>query len=271
MSTRRCTSSRGPSYDPVFHPELWEGFRAFTKNQILELCRNYGKLDILWFDAGWVKSPGQDIRLGEIVEEARKIQPWLLSADRTVGGPYENYITPEQCVPEAPLGVPWESCVTIGTQFSFKFEDEYKSPRELVHLLVDILALGGNLALNIGPQPDGRLPSGAIKSARGLGDWLKIYGEAVYGTRPCAPYKADQIRFTRKGKRVYAIRLYAADAPAPPREEIPWAEPVGAIRMLDTGETLDYRREGDKIIISLPEKGNREPVPEGRVFILEIP
>lgn len=94
---------------------MWSRFQEFTKNQVLELCKNYGKLDILWFDAGWVcKDNGQDIDLGGIVDEARKIQPWVLSVDRTIGGPYENYVTPELCIPEEPLFVPWESCPDSG-------------------------------------------------------------------------------------------------------------------------------------------------------------
>ena len=109
---------RGPSYDPSACPEEWERFVTFTQNQIKELAGRYGKLDIMWFDAGWVcPQSGQDIRLGEVIEEIRSWQPGMLCADRTVGGPYENYVTPEQCVPDQPLGVPWESCITLGTSF----------------------------------------------------------------------------------------------------------------------------------------------------------
>jgi alpha-L-fucosidase len=263
-------SARGPSYEPSAYPDLWTGFKNFTKNQVLELCRNYGKLDILWFDAGWVHGPRQDIDLGGIVDAAREMQPWLLSADRTIGGPYENYITPEQCVPDAPLGVPWESCVTLGTQFSFRYEDTYKSPRELVRLLADVVAFGGNLALNIGPQPDGRLPRGALESARGLGAWLRLYGDAIYGTRPCAPYKAGDLRFTRKGARVYVIRLYDEGATVPPVEAIPWTEPVKAALLLDTGETLPCRREGGCLELSLPVRLVGGAAPLAQVFALEL-
>ena len=85
---------RGPSYVPAEHPEEWERFVAFTQNQIRELAANYGKLDIMWFDAGWVcPQAGQDIRLGEVIEEIRRWQPGMLCADRTVGGPYENYVS----------------------------------------------------------------------------------------------------------------------------------------------------------------------------------
>ena len=92
------------------------------------------------------------------MEEVRKTQPWVLAVDRTVGGAYENYVTPEMCVPEKPLRVPWESCLTLGADFNYAYGDHYKSPRELVNLLVNIVAKGGNLALNISPQPDGRIP-----------------------------------------------------------------------------------------------------------------
>ena len=88
----------------------------------------------------------------------------------------------------------------MGTSFSFKYEDKYKSPREVICMLVDIVAKGGNLALNVGPQPDGRLPEGAINTMKGMGEWLNKFGECIYGTRVCAPYKKDGVAFTQKEK-----------------------------------------------------------------------
>ena len=158
---------RGPSYRPADYPWLWEKFVDFTHKQIMELVTEYGRIDILWLDAGWVcPQAGQDIRLGEVVEKARQHQPWLLVVDRTVGGPYENYVTPEQTIPKRPLLIPWESCITMGTSFSFAYEDRYKSLRELVAILVEVVAKGGNLALNVGPQPDGRFPNGGSAACR---------------------------------------------------------------------------------------------------------
>lgn len=137
-------TSNGPGYDPSENPELWEKFVQFTHNQVLELVNNYGRIDILWFDAGRVcRQNGQDIRIEELMGKSRKIQPWVLSADRTCGGICENYVTPEQCVPERPLNIPWESCVTMGTTFSYNYDDEYKSVRELIHLLIDVISKGG--------------------------------------------------------------------------------------------------------------------------------
>ena len=258
--------SRNPTYDPATHPELWERFVRFTHEQIMELMSQYGRIDILWLDAGWVAAKyGQDIRLGEVVDRAREIQPWLISADRTVGGPYENYVTPEQTVPERPMGIPWESCITLGTSFSFKYEDEYKSPRQVVNLLVDIVAKGGNLALNIGPQPDGRLPAGAVRTVRGLGAWLKTNGEAIYGTRPYAPWRTGDWAFTAKGDAVYCIRLYPQEGCKPEAVvELPLAA-HGKAELLGHG-ALPVQEVGGKPQVSLPQEILANDAPPALVF-----
>ncbi len=253
-------SWRGPTYDPAEYPWLWEKFVEFTHDQILELLTKYGRIDVLWLDAGWVR-PGkgnQDIRLGEVVEKAREQQPWLLSADRTVGGTYENIVTPEQTVPEHAMSIPWESCVTMGTSFSFRYEDKYKSVRELVHMLMEIVAKGGNLALNVGPQPDGRLPEGAIERIKGLGAWLNIYGEAVYGTRSVAPVYTQGWAFTGKAaqKTVYATYLYTNAAMViPSTMSIPYMEQIDNIDLLgeEVIEGLDFEQNEEGIIVTLPE------------------
>jgi alpha-L-fucosidase len=204
--------TRNPNYDTASQPEKWRRFVDFTHGQIQELMHGYGPVDILWLDAGQVRPPKQDIQMDRLAAMARQHQPRLIIVDRTVGGRYENYRTPEQEVPERPLPYVWETCMTMGDQWSFRPNDNYKSTRKLVHLLVDIVGKGGNFLLNVGPQPDGQLPAIALERMKEIGAWMKVNGEAIYGTRPISPYKEGPVVFTRKDKVAYAIYL-------PPQED----------------------------------------------------
>ena len=161
---------RNVNYDPEKYPKRWQAFKDFTYNQIKELMSEYGKVDILWLDGGWVRpletvdrsvewqrgiKTNQDIDMKHIAEMARGYQPGLLIVDRTVTGPYENYTTPEQEIPHELLPYPWESCITMGNSWSYVPNDHYKSAQKIVQMLIRIVSRGGNLLLNIGPGPDG--------------------------------------------------------------------------------------------------------------------
>ena len=249
---------RGPSYNPSEEPEEWERFIQFTQNQIKELGTNYGQIDIMWFDAGWVaKRTNQDLRIGEVIDDIRKYQRDMLCVYRTIGGPYENYVTPEQCVPDEPLNVLWESCLTMGMDFAYMYEDVYKTPRQIICTLVDIVAKGGNLALNISPQPDGRLPEGVINTMKGMGEWLNKFGECIYGTRVCKPYKKDGVAFTQKEseRKVYAIYTYP-DEKTLPKEEIfiPYTNDFNNIICLNTGLEVEYLKNEKGITVKLPSE-----------------
>ena len=202
---KKIETTPRPTYDINEKPEKWQAFTEYTHNQMEELVRDYGKIDILWLDGGGVcKKWGYDIKMDEIVEKLRTINPELIVVDRTARTVHENYITPEMKIPEEVMTIPWESCLTLGVDFNYTFDDEYKTPSELIHLLMEIVCKGGNLALNVSPQPDGRIPRNSIKSLRGMGDWLRKYGEAVYKTRPCAPYKKDDVFYTQTKEAIYA-------------------------------------------------------------------
>ena len=246
---------RNPTYDPKAKPELWEKFVQFTQGQLMELVENYGPLDILWLDGGQVRpdNRGQDIRLSELMEKAREVTPGLLVADRTVGGPNENYITPEQSVPTGPIRVPWESCVTVGYAFSYRFAERYKTPRQLVHLLIDVVCRGGNLALNIAPQPDGNLPAAAVRSVDGMGAWLKDNGEAIYGTRLADPNEDGITAFTKKGDVHYAlVRLPEGEA-LTDTLFIPWPHEVKRLTLLGLEAPMKFERADGGLRVSVPE------------------
>ncbi len=247
-------ASRNPTYDPARHPEIWDKFVEFTHNQIMELISDYGRIDILWLDGGQVgPQNGQDIRLSDVVARARAIQPWLITADRTIGGENENYITPEQSVPTSPIHVPWESCVTVGRAFSYRYDETYKTPRELVHLLINVVSRGGNLALNIAPAPNGTLPRPAVKAVDGLGAWLRGNGEAIYGTRIAEVSEADGTAFTRKGDMNYALMKLPEGEALGETVLIPWVKPVSCVRLLELDAALPFETTEAGLKVSIPE------------------
>lgn len=218
-----ATPNRMSNYDPEKYPDRWKQYEDFTFNQLKELCTNYGNIDLLWLDGGWVrpdstiteeerswiKTPWiNEIDMHRIAEMARENQPGILMVDRSVYGPYQDYLTPEKQVPEKPLPYPWETCMTMATSWSYVPGDKYKSTNELIHLLCRIVSRGGNLLLNIGPSPLGDWDTVAYTRLHEIGDWIQINGECIYGTRPFPPYEEEQIVYTSKGDTtVYAIYL----------------------------------------------------------------
>ena len=236
---RYATPSRYNNYDIRLHPQRWEQFKTYTYKQIEELMSDYGPIDILWLDGGWVRPKAsinaevlswgmpipewdQDIDMPRIAQMARAKQPGLIMVDRSVHGEYENYRTPEQQVPDAPLDYPWETCMTMGNAWGYVPNDSYKSTTTLVHLLIDIVAKGGNFLLDIGPKPDGTLPEPALLRLAEIGDWMAVNKEAIYETEPVAPYKSGQTCFTqKKDGTIYALYLLEEGKPLPPVITIP--------------------------------------------------
>jgi alpha-L-fucosidase len=208
-----ATPNRNVNYSVKKYPERWQRFCDFTYNQINELTTQYGKMDILWLDGGWVCSQnGQDINMPKIAAMARKNQPGIIVVDRAVGGRYENYHTPEQEIPEKTVAYPWETCMTMAGSWSYVPGDIYKPTNKIIHLLADIVCKGGNFLLNIGPSPEGTLADSAYARLREIGDWMQINGEAIYNSRPVDPPKYQNICFTSNPDgTVYCIYLASAD------------------------------------------------------------
>jgi len=99
---------------------------------------------------------GQDVNIAAHCENVPPVcKPGIIIVDRWVPGPFENYHTPEQEIPQKPLPYPWETCMTMGNSWSYVPNDQYKPTNTIIHNLIDIVAKGGNYLLNIGPGPDG--------------------------------------------------------------------------------------------------------------------
>jgi alpha-L-fucosidase len=130
--------------------------------------------------------------------------------DRAVEGPNQNYLTPEQSIPEKPLPYPWETCMTMANSWSYVPNDQYKSTATLLKNLCLIVSRGGNFLLNIAPDPQGRFDNTAYQRLEEIGTWMKVNGEAIYGSKPVAPYEVKDANngswvFTQVEKAIYAI------------------------------------------------------------------
>lgn len=129
---------------------------------------------------GYVKfrTVNEDIRIDELVEKARKLQPELIVVDRDVPGKNQNYLTPENRIPEEPLHAPWESVlVTSNSGWSYAENVHYISGFQGIKLLVEIVAKGGNLLLNVPPSPEGELDQGVYDLLNSFGKWMEINKE----------------------------------------------------------------------------------------------
>ena len=143
---------------------------------------------------------------------ARKHQPGLIVVDRGVRGVNENYVTPEDVIPKQFQPYPWETCMTMGTGWSYRSQDTYASAGTLIRNLCRIVARGGNYLIGIGPDANGELDPTVYVRLQALGAWLKVNGEAIYETRPIAPYERGECVFTcRRDGTVYAIVLAKDD------------------------------------------------------------
>jgi len=273
-----ATPDRNVNYDTKKYPERWQRFCDFTFDQIEELMTGYGKVDILWLDGGWVRPKStiddkvkswcrspyeQDINMPRIASMARRHQPGLIIVDRTVTGRYENYRTPEQHVPTEPLDFPWETCMTMATSWSYRPNDNYKPARQLIHLLVDIVAKGGNFLLNIGPDASGEWAAEAYDRLEKIGNWMKVNGEAIYETRPIPPYKETRVCFTsKKDGAVYVVYLAAPDEVKPPSKVMLYSHcpsKEGRIRMLGVKEPVKWEPVGKGVLIHVPETAQKKP------------
>lgn len=256
------TPTRNPNYNVQKYPKKWAEFQKFTAAQIDELMSDYGSIDILWLDGGWVRKPEQDIKLDEIVDAARVKQPGLIAVDRTVPGRNENYQTPEQTIPKAQQPFPWETNVTFSNTWGWNPNPKYKTAFWVINTLAEVVAKGGCLALNVGPDKDGRIDQVVYDRIKVVGDWLKRNGEAIYSTRITPNYVSGPTWFTasKDGKTLYAIRALEEGDAHPDVIEWEGNLPKGKMRLLNTGRNVSYKVVDGKVRVTLPKGTPSEPL-----------
>ena len=177
--------------DPDCRTERNEVYVRKMQGHLRELFGTYGTIDLAWFDSEGGPCPWHQADTYALV---RGLQPRIIINDRLgigSGTPFDrdhpdedaDYRTPEQRVGAFDNQHPWETCMTLGSQWAWKPDDTLKTADECIRILVQCITGDGNLLLNVGPMPDGRIEPRQAEVLRQVGAWLRKYGESVYGTR----------------------------------------------------------------------------------------
>ena len=259
---RFATPNRSVNYKIERHPERWEQFKNFTYNQLDEITSNYGNIDILWLDGGWIAPPRQDIDMDNIAQMARTNQPGLLIVDRTIKGKHENYQTPERSIPDKQLPNPWESCITLSNDWGWVPNAPYKSPQNVVNMLIEITAKGGCLLLGVGPTAQGIIEEPAVKILEEVGKWLDVNGEGIYNTRITENYNSGNTWFTanKNGKTIYAVYALPEGDNLPATIEWEGNAPKKGSKMtlLQNKKRVKWNTKDGKTIVTLPKNLKQE-------------
>ena len=216
--TGRGTGRPNPNGD-------WKSYYQFMNNQLTELLTNYGKVGAIWFDGWWDQdqNPSFDWQLPEQYALIHKLQPACLIGNNHHQTPFEgeDFQMFERDLPgENTAGLsgqqisrlPLETCETMNGMWGYKITDQnYKSDTTLVHYLVGAAGRNANLLMNIGPQPDGCLSEVAVERLKKMGEWMKVYGETIYGTRGGFIAPHDWGVTTQKGNRLFVHILNLQD------------------------------------------------------------
>lgn len=255
-----------------------EAYTRFLKNQVAELVNKY-RTNILWFDGEWEEPWTHEAGM-DLYKYCRDLDDQLLINNRvdkgragmqgmTKGSEFAgDFGTPEQEI-GAFNSLPWESCITIGRQWAWKPNDQLKSATECIHTLIKTIGGDGNLLLNVGPMPDGRIEPRQVDILKEIGAWVKTHEEAIYGTRGGPYTPTETIATTHKGKILYVFVMDGAqeiELPALEGVKVRMAEMLGDAVVTpdrDANVTLDRDTGVWRISIS-------EPSPAAQGYVLKI-
>ena len=246
--------------DPAYGNEGrdFDRYLTYMHNQVRELCENYGKIDILWFDFSYEDQynvmRGEKWKATELVTMVRELQPGVIIDNRLeVSGegfgsmwegnptPYHgDFVSPEQIIP--PQGIQdkqgrdlvWEACVTMNNNWGYcEYDRFYKPAPMLIKKLVECVSKGGNMLLNVGPDAKGNIPPQSQAILKEIGAWMKRNSKSIYGCGKAGMEKPDCGRITRSGNKLYYHVFENSIGPLPLMGLK--GEDIDCIRMLATG------------------------------------
>ncbi|MEG0909972.1 MAG: alpha-L-fucosidase [Ruthenibacterium sp.] len=232
----------------------FDRYLEYMHNQVREVCTNYGKLDLLWFDFSYDDMRGEKWHATELIQMVRSLQPDVIIDNRLeVSGeglgslaeckptPYHgDFVSPEQMIPPAGLfdkeGRPlaWEACVTMNNNWGYNGIDKFFKPAPmLIKKLVECVSKNGNMLLNVGPDAYGNIPPESVQILSEIGAWMHRNGDSIYGCTAANIEKPDFGRATRNGNTIYFHLYENTIGPVPLVGIAP--EQVKHIRCLATG------------------------------------
>lgn len=186
-------------HHPDYRTENHSRYIQYLHGQLEELCTRYGKVDIIWFDG--LGGTSKDWDSENLLKKIKTLQPRVIINNRA--GLPADFDTPEQRIGSFQIDRPWETCMTLGTQWAWKPDDTIKSLKECIQTLVRVAGGDGNFLFNVGPMPDGRIEPRQAERLREMGEWLMKDGESVYGTSG-GPFRPGSWgASTRKGNRIF--------------------------------------------------------------------
>ena len=231
--------------------------------QVKELLGNYGDVAVLWWDT----PTNMTDEFAAKVDALLKIQPAIITNDRLKRPNYPgDFKTPEQKIPNLSEldGKDWETCMTMNKTWGFNSNDHnWKSSETLIRNLIDIASKGGNYLLNIGPKADGEFPQESIDRLKEIGNWMKLNGDAIYGTHTSSLKPVSWGRFTQKEKADNStLYISVFNQPADGQIQIEGVKnEILSTSVLSNGQKLKYNKSADILTIQLPENTPDQIVP----------
>jgi len=213
-------------------------YTEYLKNESVEIIKNYGPLLVMWYD---VPMEFDSIRGQGVIDVIRKVQPNIIVNNRT--GASGDFDTPEQRIGGFQNNRPWETCMTIATQWAWKPNDEVKTLEKCLHSLIRSAGGDGNLLFNVGPMPDGRIEPLQATRLQEMGQWLQKYGYSIYGTRG-GPFKPTDWGVTTRNENTIYLHLLSWKGGAPKIDFPAKGIDIKWCRLVDGGEVKLIKQRG---------------------------